>query len=310
MTIEILLNNVGQLMSGLNYHYRFVSVSRLSELESELNAKAREGYFDKEFYQVVLSSFTFHTPKDMENASSIIIIAVPQPIVLVVFEFNRKHYRVRIPPTYDTQVNVEIQHQLEQILHPHGYSIAPVNLPLKLLATRSGLVKYGRNNISYIPGLGSFHRLVAFYSDLPCRHEYWGNPGLLERCNACRTCVAKCPTNAISEERFLLRAEQCLTYHNEHEKDIPQYIDPAWHHCLIGCLICQKYCPENHAFLDCSEERARFSEEETALLLGGIPLDKLPASTRKKLEHLSMIDDYALIARNLSLVFASRTLYG
>src|SRR4030042_5768246 len=154
MADELALKIVEQLMNDFNYHYRMVSVDRLSELESDLTAKFNEGCFDEEFYQERLMSFTFHPPQETGEINSIIIIAVPQPIVHVIFEFNAKKHLVRIPPTYDTRVNVEIQHDLQHILEPEGYDVTPANLPLKLLAAGSGLVKYGRNNIGYVPGMG------------------------------------------------------------------------------------------------------------------------------------------------------------
>jgi epoxyqueuosine reductase len=36
-------------------------------------------------------------------------------------------------------------------------------LPLKSLAVRSGLAAYGRNNVCYVPGMGSFLELVGLY---------------------------------------------------------------------------------------------------------------------------------------------------
>jgi len=302
MTDELVLKKVEQLMDDLSYHFRVVSVNRLSELESELAAKANEGCFDAEFYQERLTSFAFHPPQRLSGAKSIIIIAIRQPMVVVIFEWNGKDHSVRIPPAYDVIAEAETQHRLEEILQPEGYTVAPATLPLKLLAARSGLVEYAKNNICYVPGMGSFHRLVAFYTDLPCHEEHWGRPALLERCSTCEACVVKCPTHAISTDRFLLRAERCLTFHNEHAKEFPLYVDRSWHHCLLGCLLCQRFCPENKKFLDWSEERGRFSEEETTLILRGVPLDKVPASTRQKLERLSLFEDYTLLARNLSLV--------
>jgi len=37
-------------------------------------------------------------------------------------------------------------------------------VPIDRLAVRGGLATYGRNNVTYVPGMGSFHRLSAFYS--------------------------------------------------------------------------------------------------------------------------------------------------
>lgn len=302
MTDEFVSKKVERLMNDLGYHFRVVSANRLSELESELAAKAGEGCFDEEFYQERLTSFAFHPPEHLAGAKSIIVIAARQPLVVIIFEWNREDHSVIIPPTYDTSANAEAQRRLEEILQPEGYAVAPAIVPLKLLAARSGLVHYAKNNICYVPGMGSFHRLMAFCTDLPSHEEHWGSPRLLERCSTCEACIVRCPTHAIGTDRFLLRAERCLTFHNEHAKDFPLYVDRSWHHCLLGCLLCQRFCPENKKFLDWSEVRGRFLEEETALILCGVPLDRVPASTQQKLTRLSLIEDYPLLARNLSLV--------
>jgi epoxyqueuosine reductase len=38
---------------------------------------------------------------------------------------------------------------------------------LKRLAVRSGLARYGRNNVTYVEGMGSFLELSASLTDMP-----------------------------------------------------------------------------------------------------------------------------------------------
>jgi epoxyqueuosine reductase len=185
-----------------------------------------------------------------------------------------------------------------------GYRIATPLLPLKLLAVRSGLAEYGRNNITYVSGMGSFMRLTAVYSDMPCEEDQWQEVHVMERCETCDLCSKACPTGAISPERFLLRAEKCLTYHNEKKGDVPfpDWIKPSWHNCLIGCIRCQAACPENKPFLQWVGETAEFTEKETQFLLGGVSRDKVPASTIKKLQRLSLTDYFDELPRNLRVL--------
>jgi len=95
------------------------------------------------------------------------------------------------------------------------YQIARMALPLKILAVRSELASYGKNNISYIPGMGSFYRLIAFYSDFPCQEDIWLEPQMMKHCHNCSACLDNCPTGAITSGGFLLHAERCITFHNE-----------------------------------------------------------------------------------------------
>jgi epoxyqueuosine reductase len=186
-----------------------------------------------------------------------------------------------------------------------GHQVAQAVLPKKLLAVRSGLAAYGKNNIAYVDGMGSFHQLVAFYSDLPCQEDDWQEPRMMERCQKCTACLHKCPTGAITSERFLLHAEQCITLHNEEPSNVPfpAWLDPSWHNCLIGCMHCQRVCPENKEFLEWIEEGAEFSTEETTLILEGVPLDQLPAETVNKLEQWDLVDLLDIIPRNLRVFF-------
>jgi epoxyqueuosine reductase len=165
-----------------------------------------------------------------------------------------------------------------------------------------------------VPGMGSFHRLATFYSDLPCQEDNWQELQMMESCQNCSACLRNCPTGAIpsaslgtgTSERFLLRAERCITFHNERagKFPFPAWLDPSWHNCLVGCLHCQRVCPQNKDFLEWIEEGAEFSQEETALILEGIPSDQLPATTVRKLKQLDLIEYLDGLPRNLGVFFS------
>lgn len=124
---------------------------------------------------------------------------------------------------------------------------------------------------------------------------------MLERCRDCSACRRHCPTGAIAPDRFLLHAERCITFHNEKPADVPfpAWMDSAWHNCLVGCLHCQRVCPENRTVWSWVEEGAEFSREETAMFLEGTPFDQIPADTADKLELLDLDGFIELFPRNL-----------
>jgi epoxyqueuosine reductase len=208
---------------------------------------------------------------------------------------------VVIPPTYVryTARTALVRACLAAWLAAEGYGLAPARLPLKTLAVRSGVAAYGRNNICFVAGMGSFLQLVGAFTDLPCTEDPWGEPRALDRCEACVACVNQCPTGAIARDRFLLRAERCLTYHNEGPDGFADWIDPSWHHCLVGCMRCQSVCPENEAVLGWCEDRFDCTKEETALLVNGTPLDRLPPGTATRLRSLELNENHRLLCRNL-----------
>jgi epoxyqueuosine reductase len=281
---------------------RIVSFGHLKELKEELKMQHDNGYFSEDFYKERLTSFKFNNPTSSIVAKSIIIIAVPQPTIILIFRWNGTDQQVIIPPTYDFSANIEIKRRLKEILILEGFNLFTTSIPLKLIAVRSGLAEYGRNNICYIPGRGSFFRLMNFLTDLPCAEYNWRLPVMMERCLKCKACLVSCPLGAIDEDRFLLHAERCLTFHNEHASDFPKNIDRSFHQSLFGCLRCQTVCPENKKTFKWFEEREQFSEYETSVILNGIPLKQIPNSTQKKLIRLGLIDDYSLLARNLSVL--------
>jgi epoxyqueuosine reductase len=276
-------------------------IQHLRDLQEEIEGRYREGQFNEEFYQERLTSFVFNPPPDFLKAKSIIVVSVPQPQIQHIFNWRGETKSLIVPPTYSTYPNKEVEALLSKTLVPQGYQVAPSALPLKLLAARSGLGSYGKNNICYVPGMGSFHRLMAFYSDLPCYEDSWQEAQMMETCEDCSACLNNCPTGAISSERFLLHAERCITYHNEKPVNIPfpQWINSSWHNSLVGCMHCQSVCPENADLMQWIEQGAEFTKEETALLLQGVPLDQLPAETAKKIKDLEVTEYFEVLPRNL-----------
>ena len=272
-------------LDELGYQGRIVSIQHLGDLREGIEEHRRRGLFDRELYQTYLSEFSFSPPDSLPEVRSMIVVAVPQPQIQVTFIWDGEPTRLVIPPTYpERKTDNRVRELLAEVLEPVGYRVAEAVLPRKLLAVRSGLAAYGKNNITYVPGMGSFHGLVAVYSDLPVQEDNWREPQMMESCRDCSACLRHCPVGAITSERFLLRAERCITFHNEKPGSVPfpAWIDPSWHNCLVGCLHCQRICPQNREFVNWVEDGPQFSEEETALVLKGVPLDQLPADTNAK----------------------------
>jgi epoxyqueuosine reductase len=285
------------------YEGRVVMIQRLRGLRYTIESFYRKRLLDEALYQERLAGFDGEPPHDLLEARSLIVVASPQRRSLLTFTWSGKRTAAIVPPTYRQrrQRDKQVQEVLAEVLEPEGYRVTPATVPKKLLAVGSGLAVYGRNNISYISGLGSFYRLTAFYSDLPCEEDDLRIPEMLPRCERCQACHRACPTGAIPADGFLLRGERCITFHNYRAGHIPfpAWLDPSWHHCLVGCLRCQGVCPENKEALARIERGPEFTAEETALLLEGVPLDQLPALTASKLEEWWTVDRMDILPRNL-----------
>jgi len=280
------------------------SISHLVDLQREIESRRDQGQFDGEFAKEYLFRFNFALPEELKNAKSLIIVAMPRPPTRAIFNYQGKKRTFILPPTYTAydEKRLHVERSVAEEVGKEGYRIATPNLPLKFLATCSGLAEYGRNNIAYVSGMGSFMRLTAVYSDIPCESNQWQKPKMMTRCLNCSLCQNACPTGAISKDRFLLHAEKCLTYHNEKEGKIPfpKWIKSEWHNCLVGCIRCQAACPENKPYLGIVGETVEFDEKETELLLKGTPIEQFSAETLKKMQMLSLTDYLNELPRNLS----------
>ncbi|MCU0607331.1 MAG: 4Fe-4S binding protein [Candidatus Edwardsbacteria bacterium] len=262
-------NNTNCLLAALarhGYRARLVPITRLPALQHAFAARLKSADPAIRRY---LSFLNYEPPGEFPAARSVLVLAKAQPVLRVIFRHKGKTLRALVPPTYFDHHTCE--REVRGILKEHGFSMARSKLPQKTLAVRSGLAKYGRNNIAYVPGWGSFAKLFAFWTDIPAGNARLQTPRMLDQCRACRACVTACPTGTIDGKRFLVHAGRCITYHNERPPDVPfpKWIKPGWHNCIIGCLRCQAACPANRGVLGRVEDRGRFSEQDTAYLLRG-----------------------------------------
>lgn len=287
-------------MAKNGYQGKIVSVAHVGELEAEMMIRYQKGLLDPDLYDAYLASFDFACHEKLKDARSLIIVTVPQPQVKVTFYWKDEPFPVIIPPTYYFAIDNKVAQRLKADFEPQGFQLQKVRLPEKLLAVRSGMAQYGKNNITYVKGMGSFQRPVVFVSDYPCVEDNWTDATMLEPCETCSACRKACPTDAIQSDRFQLYAERCLTFHNESAKAFPQWLSPTWHNCLVGCMICQKVCPANKDVVKWIEPGETFTTDETDLILSGVSEEQLPKETLAKLKGLDLMEYYNVLPRNLS----------
>ena len=292
-------------LENAGFQARLLPARYMDTLNTEMSRRRRQ--LHRRIYRCYLTRFDTTLPDGSRNGT-LIIVAAPQPPVRVAFTFNGRQHHTEIPPTYHHAVGDTARDLLRGYLDSHGYHLWDLHLPKKLLAVHSGLARYGRNNLAYIPGLGSYHRLIAFASDLPVPDRHWGELQALELCHTCRACVRKCPTGAIDEQRFLIHAERCLTRFNENPDPFPAWIDPDSHHAPVGCMRCQETCPENKDLQDWYAPGETFSARETRDLLDGKPPAALPDATMAKLRRLYLLDYLPQLPRNLAALLGPKSM--
>lgn len=301
-----IVNDFHKALEAKGYKGKVVSGKVIPELQNAVENLHNKALLDPDFYEEYKDYFNFQPVAKFGEVKSLFITSVPVPQFKVLFHWNNKEVPLIIPPTYlhGLAITNEVKALLNELLKPSGYNVEYALVPQKTLAVRVGLAEYGRNNITYLSDTGSFHRLTTFYSDFPYDEGIWQELRHMDFCEDCSACVRNCPTGAIPTDRFLLRVEKCLTYHNEHPGDVPfpNWIDPSWHNCLVGCMRCQTVCPANKKVLKWIESGPTFSEEETKLLMSGKSMEELPEETKHKIRTHDLENYLYVYPRNLKVI--------
>jgi epoxyqueuosine reductase len=281
---------------------RVVAAERLDDLRGRVAGVLASGALPGPTAEHLADEVAFARPDGVGEVRSVVVGATPRPLTRATLTVHGEPREVVVPPHYAGYHTVPdgLAAALVAALRPSGYAAARFEPPLKTLAACAGLARYGRNNITYVPALGSYLMLAACATDAPPPPDAtWDEPLQLDRCERCSACVRACPGGAIRPDRFLLQTDRCLTTVNEDEAPFPDWVDPAWHHCAVGCLRCQQACPEN-AGVELKVEPAEvFDEPETAAILTATPGSRLAAATREKLVRCGLDYSPVLIARNL-----------
>jgi len=304
------------------FGHRLVGVEVTRNLDETFAMLLERGLLSESLYKEYADSLRFEPPPRVPAVRSLVVAATPSPPVKVRFHLDSGPLEAVIPPTYISSASrARCLRLLEEVLVPQGFSVARVPVPVKLLAVRTGLAEYGRNNIAYVHALGSFVRLDAFATDADLvspgepraglspflvggrepASGHWSPPRRMGSCGACHACYHACPTGCIPfpEEGVVIAAERCLTYLNEHEGDWPDRLDPAAHNCLVGCMRCQLVCPANKYYLRREEVVEEFDLDETEIVLRNLPAEALPGSVLSKLSRLDLDEYSTVLGRNL-----------
>jgi epoxyqueuosine reductase len=272
----------------------------IDQAAAEIRGRHESGELDGGLYASELASMV--ETGGAPASRTVIVVAVPRPAHRVHFELDDGSLPALLPPTYVRYR--PLFEEVRQDLARHGLPGARVDYlaaPLKSIAARLGLVRYGRNNVTYTRGAGSYIQLCGFTTDaeLPPAADAVSGPVLLDECVGCEACAGVCPTGAIGDERVLISAHRCLTFANENEGAWPGWA-PGWAHtCLLGCLECQKVCPVNPP-LEIEETDVVFSSAETAALLAGQERDRsVESGIAVKLAWLGQPYAESVLGRNL-----------
>jgi len=293
------LKNLNDYLFKLNFKFKIISAKHIPEIEQEIKQLYIEKKITKTIYRYVSKYFQFNIPKNFLNERYIIIVAIPQKISIVNFKIEGKKFDFIIPPTYIYKANQDRIYKILLNIFKDSKKINYAHLPKKLISVRSGLSKYGRNNISYVEGMGSFNRLESYYIDFPLNIDNWDEESIMEECRTCSLCLNACPNNCIRENEFVIKADHCLTYFNENLNDFPDWVDVKSHNSLVGCMVCQNVCPINKKYKKDKVEILSFSEKESEIIIQGLEKNSLPINLNNKLKSINMDEYLPVLSRNI-----------
>jgi epoxyqueuosine reductase len=301
------VGDVPEAVPDLFYKAKTISVSHFGELQNDIDSLRRANKLSRNAkYRSYIDSKKFAVPVEFPAATSIVIVAVRAPMLQFDALFRgRRHPLVLSPQYFDDGVTLAgIEAAIRRdIVMDHAARLEPAKgVHLKLMAVRSGLGRYGRNNLCYVEGMGTFLALFAYLTNAPGLEDSWHERAVLEACRDCAICYGICPTNAIRREEFVVDAGRCITLYNEVNGTFPNWILPSMHNALMGCMKCQRGCPENEKLGFAALRGEDLSEEETARILEGKPDDRLLGSLSRKLRGFPPAADRAqfpILTRNL-----------
>ena len=297
-------SSILQTMKESGWAARLIRAEQRFDLWSELEERIARGELDESFADERVRLFEKPAADAPNWARSILLVAIPDPAMKIRFGWQGREEAMTVPPTFlhaEKAGEPRVRAVLEEPMGTGAVRAEAAVIPKKLLAARSGLARYGRNNVTYIEGLGSYYRLSALYTDIPCDTDTWQRPEVLDSCESCGACVRACPADAIDPNRFLIHAERCITYWQEKPGDVPYpgELDFSWQDQFIGCMWCQVACPHNRGLLKVEEAGPPFVEEETAAFLHGVTIDDLAPETIEKLKRHDILDYLEVLPRNL-----------
>ena len=109
-------------------------------------------------------------------------------------------------------------------------------------ARRSGLGWVGKHSLLINPKEGSFFFLCEIICDLDLEYDH----PIKDHCGTCTRCIEACPTDAISEEGYVMDGSKCISYLTiELKSEIPDTFSDQMQNWMFGCDICQQVCPWN-----------------------------------------------------------------
>ncbi len=299
---------------SIDYKFRSLPIEYMSKLSDDMNRLKTSGTLsNNETYRSYIDEFEINPPEKLPEAKSVILIALPDPVIHIDFNYQNTKHRVVVAPGY-TRLNVRLTDLgadiRKNITGNKETKFEYAYIPAKLMAARTGLARYGKNNIAFIDGMGSYFKILTFFTDYEAKELRWQQPEVLQLCKGCDLCIKNCPTQCIREEPFVIDAGKCITLYNELADPFPEWMPAEAHNALAGCMRCQDICPANKDIPHSTEFLADVTSAETEAILSDTPDEKQLESVKTKLARVGLVADMNHLAQNLRAVLTAQARQG
>ena len=291
-------------LEDAGYKAKILPIARVDKVVGEMHALFRSDRLNPAFAARYKDKFQLDWRSKYPNARSVIVLAVPVPILRLGFTYRGARREVVVPPGYSyTDIETKVEQLVKKTLGGSGFDCQWLQgVPLKLLSVRSGLCLYGRNNITYCEGLGSVIQLYGLATDMESPEDVPLRPAArMPECGSCEVCACACPSGSIDLHTQIIHAERCITYLNENGGEFPDWLEPSVHNAIVGCMVCQRVCPKNRGLLSMRTIEDVFDEADIDAICAGGEFSELPERTRNVLKAYNL-DDYwrqQALSRNL-----------
>jgi epoxyqueuosine reductase len=148
---------------------RVLPVDALESVRIRLEHLAADGLLDADFVRGSLGGFRYLDGCSVKSPRSLILLALPRPAHVIAFRHAGCDLELILPPTY-VRYSQTFDLVRDWFLDDFGLGHDQADLvsaPLKSLSAAGGLIRYGKNNVGYIRGLGSYFQLIGLAVNFP-----------------------------------------------------------------------------------------------------------------------------------------------
>lgn len=138
--------------------FAVAGIEVLDAARKVLEGRRDSGQIDGALFREYMSGFRYREDCGIADPEAVLLVSLRCPTHVVAFELGGRTFEGLLPPTYYryNAVFMDLRAELKTALG-EGVPIGLLKAPLKSLSVIMGLSRYGRNNVTYVPGFGSGH---------------------------------------------------------------------------------------------------------------------------------------------------------